>query len=46
MLSQIRGGRPRSLHEVAAVLARHAGAPPPTFGPPVRPSPFEEEDPG
>jgi eukaryotic-like serine/threonine-protein kinase len=46
MLSQIRGGRPKSLHEVAAVLARHAGVEPPTFGPPVRPSLFEEEDPG
>jgi serine/threonine-protein kinase len=46
MLSQTRAGRPKSLHEVASVLARHAGVAPPTFGPPVRPSPFEEEDPG
>jgi serine/threonine-protein kinase len=48
MLSQSRAGRPRSLHEVAAVLARHAGVAPPSFGPPVRPSlgADEEEDSG
>jgi eukaryotic-like serine/threonine-protein kinase len=46
MLSQTRSGRPKSLHEVAAVLARHAGVAVPSFGPPVRPSPCEEEEAG